>query len=524
MIVYPHYRLRTELLGESRVLKLLAKIPSNNGFAVHSVNLPEHQYKRWAEADFVVVSRSGVTLLEVKGGVVSVAAKVWRYANARGRTIQSTEGPARQALSAAVALEALLSERLGRRILCRWGVCFPLSQFTREIAELPPARLADARTCSDARLFAEWLRELPFDRRGASAFELANHEIEQIHDIIVPEFCATTSLGLTARATHERAIHLTVQQAAMLESLGSNPRLCISGGAGTGKTELAALTARAEKLAGRVPAVVTAAGPFSEALRWRMAEFCIPVVTGTLPPGTDTLIVDEGQDFARSDVMPSLFAQLPGGMGSGRWRWFMDPNLQFTDIPPDRDCLARLAANAATVTLTRNVRSTVEIVSTIRGLLDADVGISQIDGYGIRVRMHRVLDAEDEQNRIASVVSGLLESGISASDIAILGPRGSAGIVCAGLLQRLPNHFRAMTPDGLMLPDRHGVICSIAEYRGLEAQVVILTDMGELADGLKGEAELYVGMSRALASLHLFVSPRFGEWLKLLVKRAFERD
>ncbi|KVR98557.1 NERD domain-containing protein [Burkholderia vietnamiensis] len=523
MIVHPRYALRPSYLGEMTVLDLLARVPDEHGFAIHSVNLPDHEYKRWGEADFVVVNRSGVTLLEVKGGIVSLTGRVWRYANARGRAIKSTEGPARQAISAAVALEELLGKRLGRKIRCRWGVCFPLSHFTRELAELPAVRLADARTCADAQRFAVWLRDLPFDRHAPSAFALDESEIDAIREIVVPEFSATMSLGLTVRAAQEKVIRLTAQQAVLLEGLVANSRLCISGGAGTGKSELAALTARAETQAGRRPAIVTTAGPFHEALRVRMAAFGIPVVTETLPPGTDTLIVDEGQDFARPREMASLFAQLPGGIAAGRWRWFMDSNLQFRDVPPDVDCLADLAVNAVTVSLTRNVRSTTEIVSTIRGLLDVDTGISDIDGYGIRVGMHRVADAAEEQDRIVSLVTGLLATGILPSDIAVLGPAGKDGTVCADVLRRLPNLFRPLSLAGHLPSGRHGVICSIADFRGLEAQVVIMTDLDMLAGGRKGEAELYTGMSRASASLHLFVSPRFGERLKGLVRQSFER-
>src|SRR5262245_37118187 len=100
-------------------MTLLSRVRAEPGFAVHSVNLPDHEYKRWGEADFVVVTRAGVTLLEIKGGSVSIAGREWRYKNARGEAIISTEGPARQALSAAIALEGLLAEHVGRRIRCR---------------------------------------------------------------------------------------------------------------------------------------------------------------------------------------------------------------------------------------------------------------------------------------------------------------------------------------------------------------------------------------------------------------------
>lgn len=143
MKVYPTYRFRLPFLGEERVLRLIEGLPWDAGFAVHSLNLPEHEYKRWGEADFVLVTPEGVTLLEVKGGSVSFVDRLWRYSNARGKSITSTEGPARQALSAAVALERLLARELGRPVPVRWGVVFPLCRFHKELVELPRQRRSE---------------------------------------------------------------------------------------------------------------------------------------------------------------------------------------------------------------------------------------------------------------------------------------------------------------------------------------------------------------------------------------------
>ena len=524
MKVFPKYQLRPRYMGEAKVYDLLAGLSEDHGFAVHSVNLPEHEYKRWGEADFVIVNRSGVTLLEVKGGIVTIVGKEWRYENARKQAILSTEGPARQALSAAIALEKLLSDHVGRRIRCRWGVTFPLCSFNKKLAELPPERLADIHTCQTTQLFSDWLRNIPFDQHEADDFALEDEEIDAIRQIIVPELSAATSLSLAVRSAQSESIRLTEQQFAILESLESNPRLCITGGAGTGKTELASLCARAEKTAGNRPAIVTSGKPLSLALKSRMAEFDIPVVTATLPFGTNILIVDEGQDSAQMSNLESLFAQLPGGLPAGRWRWFMDPNLQFMDVPPDPACVKLLAENSAAVTLKRNVRSTREIVTTIRNFLDADVGTSQIDGYGIKVGFHNVQNQKDETGALRTFVLEALEDGIQPNEIAILGVNGLSGPVCGEMLRQLPEIFRPLSPEGRIQSSSHGVICSIAAFRGLEARVVFLAALNLLPEGIRGESLLYIGMSRASASLQMMVSPTFSARLKVFVKKLFERD
>ncbi|MDI3383995.1 NERD domain-containing protein [Xenophilus aerolatus] len=523
MRIYPRHQLRPRYRGEARVYELLSALTSESGFAVHSVNLPEHEYKRWGEADFVVASREGLTVLEVKGGTVSLAGREWFYENARGRAIVSTEGPARQALSAAIALEALLHTHLGRRVRCRWGVVFPLCSFRRDLAELPSTRLADIRTCQDAASFANWLGRIPFDQHDASDFELKDDEIEVIRDVLVPEFSAAISLGLSARAAQDQAFRLTGQQFAILESLESSARLCITGGAGTGKSELAVLCAIAEQAVGRRPAIFTSETPFAAALRARVGLRGIQVVSGALPPGTDVLIVDEGQDQAQPARMEQLFRQLPGGLAAGRWRWFMDPNLQFLTDPPDPGALHLLAQHAVQVALRRNVRSTREIVSVIQTFLDADIGTSQVDGFGVKVGLRLVPDFDEEVAAVCSRVSDALNDGIQPFEIAILGADGIRGPVCRRLARLLDHACLPLYPDGQVRSYSHGIVAGIRDFRGMEARVVMLVDLDRLPAGRLGESLLYMGMSRAGASLFLPVQPSFREFLETLAKVSFEQ-
>jgi hypothetical protein len=520
MNVFPHYQLRPALLGESRVYDLLAEVNDPHGFAVYSVNLPEHEYKRWAEADFVVVNRAGLTLLEVKGGTVSLTGREWQYQNARGRAIVSAEGPAKQAISAAVALENLLTQQLGRKIRCRWGVVFPLCRFVKAVAELPASRLADQPRCQDVVGFADWLNAIPFDQHGPAQFALSDDEIERIREVLLPEFTATTTLGLALRSTEQQIIRLTAQQFTVLECLHSNARLMVSGGAGTGKTELAVLCARAEQSAGRSPAIVTGRSRFSESLAWKVRDHGIPVLDSALPPGIDTLIVDEGQDYANEQSMRHLFDQLPGGISKGRWRWFMDPNLQFIASPPDPSCIELLAEHSAAVALKRNVRSTREIVGTIRSLLNADVGLSEIDGFGIKVEFHEVRPST-ESNTAAQLVIELLDRGVLPRDVAVLGAGGGSGPVCTHMLAELPQVLRKCSPENPPHRTGYGLVSSINEFRGMEARVVILVDLDLLSSTSNAEAELYIGMSRASAALHIFVTPEVKSVLREIARKNF---
>lgn len=505
MELHPTFKFRPRLFGEAAVYDLLLALDDSDGFAVHSVNLPEHEYKRWGEADFVIVARTGLVLLEVKGGNVSLAGRVWRYENARGQAITSSEGPARQAISAAVALEQMLQKRLGRKVRCRWGVVFPHARFVRNLDELPPERLADRATCGSLATFHDWLDRIPFDQHSARDFALSESDIREIKEILLPEMSASSSLGLSVTGVERGVIKLTRQQYGILETLAANPRITVTGGAGTGKTELAVLCARAEANAGRRPAMLVQGAALLSNLRDRLAGTGIPVTDGCIPAGTDMLIVDEGQDYMQPAALATVFEQLPGGMEHGRWRWFMDPNLQYLQSAPDKYSLEQIRIASVSVSLSRNVRSTLEIVRSIQAFLGADIGLSSIDGYGVRVGFHEVASAEGEVNSVLALVRSLLEAGVRPAEIAVLGPKGCEGATARAVERRLADVLRPLRQDGGFASAAHGIIGTVVDFRGLESRVVLLVDLGEAAADADFERNLYVGMTRASAVLHIFV-------------------
>lgn len=72
MRMIPAQPLATGSKAEYRVFDQLRQAfstPDRNGwFAIHSLNLPRHEYKRFGEIDFVLCGPEGLFVLEVKGG------------------------------------------------------------------------------------------------------------------------------------------------------------------------------------------------------------------------------------------------------------------------------------------------------------------------------------------------------------------------------------------------------------------------------------------------------------------------
>ena len=521
MIVYPRYSTRQNFLGEQRVRRLLEAVEWEGAFAVHSANLPEHEYKRWGEIDFLVVTPSGLIAIEVKGGTVDYVDRVWRYENGRGRAIESTESPATQCQSAMRALERQIANRLDLDLGGTWGVAFPLTRFDRELSEFPLARMADITVCRDTGAFRAWLQDLTKIERYVSPID--DETMDALREWLVPNFSATASSGLTIGLVASRVIELTRQQAEILEGLNDNPRLLVTGGAGTGKTELALLAAKAEALQGRATALVVRQESMTPWYARALHGSGVDIVTAQPKRIYDMLVIDEAQDFAFPESLAKLFECLSGGLERGHWRCFMDPNHQFLQRPADPVALEILRRSATSYRLTRNVRSTKEIVEVVRATLRADIGISQIDGFGMPVRFVPVSSgscvdaAESEFNR-------LLESDVDPRQIVILGPNGSKGRIGAELLRRRPESIALF--DARTDPTRYSkaVLARTSEFRGLEAAACLLVDLDELPEGQLAHSLLYIAMTRASASLSYIVGPVENRRLAQIVIEAARKD
>lgn len=72
---------------------------------LHSLGLSEHESKRRAEIDFLLLTRLGIFVLEVKGGRIARENGVWKFTNRFGKISTNLEGPFGQVSGAMFALE-----------------------------------------------------------------------------------------------------------------------------------------------------------------------------------------------------------------------------------------------------------------------------------------------------------------------------------------------------------------------------------------------------------------------------------
>ena len=94
MRTIPSALLSTKSTAESLVFDFMSNAEAEDGWcSYHSLNCSEHDYKRWAEIDFLLLGPEGAFVLEVKGGRVSCADGIWTYTDRFGREHISSEGP-----------------------------------------------------------------------------------------------------------------------------------------------------------------------------------------------------------------------------------------------------------------------------------------------------------------------------------------------------------------------------------------------------------------------------------------------
>ena len=129
MQMIPNQPYATQSRAEMRVFDQLRHAFSTGDksgwFALHSLNLPRHEYKRFGEIDFVVCGPGGLFVLEVKGGGVACHDGIWQTTNRYGETNRLKESPFRQAEEALHGLRNKLQGTSVSEFVLGYGVVVP---------------------------------------------------------------------------------------------------------------------------------------------------------------------------------------------------------------------------------------------------------------------------------------------------------------------------------------------------------------------------------------------------------------
>lgn len=486
--------------------------------AYHSLNLTNHKYKRFGEIDFLICGRSGLFVLEVKGGKIACQKGMWTYTNRYGVANHSVEGPFKQAESALHGLMSKLKSHFPNHLLSQltigYGVLFPDCEWNQLSAEWDTPTWIDSHSINNLE---DWLKKLFKHWRGKKTSQNYPDEIfiNKLHAYLRPEFETVETLFGQIGNVCEQVAKLTQDQMAFIDIIEANNRVLCSGGAGTGKTFLAMELAR--RWAYQKKKVVLPCG--SKWLkRYIEARFTIPGLTVTLIESLeieaqrngieqfDAMIVDEGQDLFHQSSLNQMDRFLKGGLKEGQWCIFHDINNQ-TDIlnRPDSGAIDYLESfHPAKIPLNTNCRNTLNIMNKVKDSLGADMGNIGA-GKGPEVREKKAFSKKNEVKILREELSEIIEFGnVPYGSITILSPVPYQDSVASLLPPEFTNQINVLDEFSMRnFPPQKISFAQIFQFKGLENEAIIIIDLPPPDISKNNYSIHYIAMSRPRAVLSI---------------------
>ena len=518
--------------AELAVFKLIESETPASWIGLHHVGLPRHPTKPLAEIDFVVIGEPGIFCLEVKAGHVRREAGIW-YAGTR----ELAETPFVQVGSASAALRSRVEEL--HPFVYGYGCVFPDCLFDKNCGpEADAAIVYDDATAKAGfskfieRLGSYWHERYPYASR------LGSKDIKAVARALRPDFESVEVVISTSAGLSKRIAELTAQQADAVERLRETKQVVVKGGTGTGKTMIAAheaerlvaagnktlLTCFNKALAGflrqsheaegltvahvddLMSRLIADAGthnlipsdaPDDEVLEYHRPMAALTALDRLGQTGIfDAVVVDEGQDLLTEPRIEVLGELVSGGLASGTWRIFWDPN-QALYAPDNTASLAlveKTGAHPAYCSLDvncRNTRAIVERAEVLSGIPANEVTFAE----GPEVMDRVWSDAKSQIKELRATLKDWRERGLSAESTIVLSPRKFARSVAS---EPLGGGIEIRDVSGGFLPCESGMVAfsTIQAFKGLEADAVVLVDIDDLnSDWLL--PLLYVGATRA---------------------------
>lgn len=509
--------------------------------ALHSVGVAEHVRKPWAEIDFVLLGPGGVVSLEVKGGGVNRRAGEWVFSNASGVVGTKREGPWEQAKTGSFALRSYLvqHDRRFEHVLHSWGVVMPETTFKHTGPDTPAGVLVDQRNADQAvkvwvdRIVDYWRERLE-----------ARHYVEGLEgdllvravDLIRGDFDLPVDPRRRVADIVGRLHALTTDQMEVVRHLSINPRMIISGGAGTGKTVIAMDEARRlagtgqrvlltcynrrlarrmaaslddvdlvdvttfHSLCGRLASSVGRQVPVAGSEQERYEALVDAALEGALQRlgEYDAVVVDEGQDLCRQSHLDVLDGLLHGGLGNGTWRWFEDPHQDVFQRAEQEARATLAAANPTRFPLTVNCRNTLQVARVANELSGLPPGASR-GVEGPEPELVTYSGKKEASKAIAKVIRNRLGSGTRPSDVKVLCTPAARSLLPGSAGDVKLAWTTASAVDEV--PDEVIECCNVGSFKGLESPLVVLVSSCRDEEAPENRANLYVGASRAVTDL-----------------------
>lgn len=376
----------------------------------------------------------------------------------------------------------------------------------------------DLNTICDSKKFKNFEKWLKFffnywKNKPGNNKKLSTESIKGIEQFLRPNFELIEPLYSKISKLEESAVELTHDQYRYLDIVAANRRVLCSGGAGTGKTFLAAELARRMAREDQKIAVICKSKWLKRYLEVKIVnEFVTISAIESVKVDMkragifkyDVLIVDEGQDLFNIDDIDILDNVLKGGLSDGEWYIFHDVNNQSGLFSETKLEMIEMLESytPAKIPLTTNCRNSLPILEKVQQTLHLDMG-NKGTGYGPDV-IETNKDPSNEFAVLQKEIKNLLKNGVSANSITILSPLPFEESSIRHLPKKMIENIIAL--DDFIVRDFPPTQISFSEiknFKGLENEVIIVIDI-ENPKAFKEEfnkVNHYVAMSRARALL-----------------------
>jgi hypothetical protein len=512
-------------MGEKIVYDAFRSLPDDY-VVFHSFAWTEEENKSFhkqGEADFLIYDPNrGLLVIEVKSGEITIENEEWFQTGNDGHRRLMHKNPYLQAEeSKFYILKQILERRLPRTEKCPINTCLFFPQLVFQRANLPSYLKRD---------FILDNSNLPNINKGIDrVFQYYNSHLqinlsessrENIKKWLNPYFKLVSVQKWDIEVREEQFLRLTAEQSLLLDFLEEQDRAVIGGGAGTGKTILAAEHARrlatdSEKVLFLVynsvlkkniteehfkaDTNIEVQSFFSLAEIYENAEdkrerariFVSDLLSKKISLPYSHIIIDEGQDF-EEDWLAALDSSIPG-----KFFVYYDKSQMIyrdaTDLPIWlRDAECRLV-------LKNNCRNTKQIAATANSFIRVEnlKFKNEIEG-----REPIWIECEDDKDFLSNTVS-IVNDKISKENILpeqiILATTIAMDSSYLGQLSLIRN-----IPVSKERIKKQIQKTTIRKFKGLEADILLLVDVD--FSEINSEAWrklLYTGCSRAKHELFI---------------------
>lgn len=509
-LIPPVEYIDSQSTAEREVAELLKVLPVGEGIAYHSVHLPRHRKQIMGEADFVVLWKGAILVLEVKGGRLGRSDEgIWYSVDRHGMQHPLRRSPWVQAKDAAFALlDVLTQQTSGGDWPFAYAVVTPHQNLSSDAEWVPQQHIGlDRMTPAGLERALDALARLartppgaPEDFRQQDLRPMGN--LTTVSKYLRKEVDAMRTMPDTELLIDRNIVSMTDEQIDAMRAFERNPRVLVLGGAGTGKTVVAIEAARRAAADGSSVAFICgSAGVLQLASELLSGSPVRLVPFSSIPQEAlfDVVVVDEAQDLLNIEDMSALAETVHGGLDSGRWWVFLDPNNQAHLTGAFDEAVYReLQDSAVVVDLTKNVRNPRSVVTTVQSHLGADLGSPRI-GEGPDASIVQARTPGEARQLLERRLRALQEEGVSRKKITIVSAAADPAESVLAVDGQMPSNYK--------VDDRSYEVATAASIKGLERAHVVVVDVAGL-DAPGGRAAAYVAMTRPRYSLYVVSSPQ----------------